>query len=184
MLMCFRLGLYRQGLLHDLSKYNPVEFFRGCKYYQGDRSPNNKEREIKGLSESWLHHKGRNKHHFEYWIDYEMDKPGYCGGMLMPRRYVAEMFCDRVAACKTYEKEKYTDYSAAIFFFAGPGRMLMHDTTRRETGYLLAMLCERGERETVRYIKHQYLAGAPVPESYDEDEMAARVREVQRAAHT
>ena len=67
---CFRIGLYKQGLLHDLSKYEPVEFLVGCKYYQGDRSPNNAEREATGISRSWLHHKGRNKHHFEYWVDY------------------------------------------------------------------------------------------------------------------
>ena len=67
---CFRLGLYKQGLLHDLSKYCPVEFFVGCKYYQGNMSPNNIERREKGYSLAWLHHKGRNKHHMEYWIDY------------------------------------------------------------------------------------------------------------------
>ena len=66
---CFRAGMYKQGLLHDLSKYAPVEFLVGCKYYQGDRSPNNAEREDTGISKSWLHHKGRNKHHFEYWVD-------------------------------------------------------------------------------------------------------------------
>ena len=27
---CFRVGLFRQGLLHDLSKYSPVEFLVGC----------------------------------------------------------------------------------------------------------------------------------------------------------
>ena len=34
---CFRVGLYRQGLLHDLSKYSPSEFLVGCRYYQGTR---------------------------------------------------------------------------------------------------------------------------------------------------
>ena len=67
---CFRVGLYTQGLLHDLSKYGPTEFMVGAKYYQGDRSPNNAEREDIGYSSAWLHHKGRNKHHYEYWIDY------------------------------------------------------------------------------------------------------------------
>ena len=62
---CFRIGLYRQGLLHDLSKYSWTEFSVGCKYYQGNRSPNNAEREDTGLSTSWIHHYGRNKHHFE-----------------------------------------------------------------------------------------------------------------------
>ena len=45
---CFRVGLYKQGLLHDLSKYSFTEFRVGCKYYQGTRSPNNAERETIG----------------------------------------------------------------------------------------------------------------------------------------
>ena len=71
---CFKVGLYRQGLMHDLSKYTPSEFLVGCKYYQGNRSPNNAEREATGVSSAWLHHKGRNKHHYEYWIDYSLNK--------------------------------------------------------------------------------------------------------------
>ena len=67
---CFRIGLYRQGLTHDLSKYSPTEFWAGAKYYQGDRSPNEAERMDKGYSAAWLHHKGRNRHHLEYWVDY------------------------------------------------------------------------------------------------------------------
>ena len=55
---CFRVGLFKQGLLHDLSKYTPTEFLVGAKYYQGDRSPNNAEREDIGYSSAWLHHKG------------------------------------------------------------------------------------------------------------------------------
>ena len=53
---CFRVGLYRQGLLHDLSKYSWTEFRVGCRYYQGNRSPNNAEREDRGYSSAWLHH--------------------------------------------------------------------------------------------------------------------------------
>ena len=66
---CFRMGLYWQGLTHDLSKYSPAEFWRGARYYQGVRSPNAAERELKGYSEAWMHHKGRNRHHYEYWTD-------------------------------------------------------------------------------------------------------------------
>ena len=94
---CFRAGLYQQGLLHDLSKLSPEEFLVGAKYYQGTRSPNNAEREATGVSRAWLHHKGRNKHHYEYWIDYDMNAPEGrgLGGMQMPRKYVAEMIFDR-----------------------------------------------------------------------------------------
>ena len=97
---CFRIGLYKQGLLHDMSKYSPTEFLVGCRYYKGYMSPNNAERADRGYSSAWLHHKGRNKHHLEYWIDYAVSKPGddkahtKMEGMKMPIRYVCEMFID------------------------------------------------------------------------------------------
>ena len=62
---CFRAGIGWQGLFHDLSKYSPTEFWPGARYYQGTRSPNEIEREKYGYSPAWLHHKGRNRHHFE-----------------------------------------------------------------------------------------------------------------------
>ena len=103
---CFQVGLIRQGLFHDMSKYGPTEFLVGCKYYKGYMSPNNAEREDKGYSSAWLHHKGRNKHHLEYWIDYGIGgqgegdaKKGMCG-MKMPVNYLVEMFIDRVSASK------------------------------------------------------------------------------------
>ena len=58
---CFRLGLYWQGLTHDLSKYSPREFWVGVRYFQGDHSPNDAERKAQGYSSSWMHHKGRNR---------------------------------------------------------------------------------------------------------------------------
>ena len=94
---CFEVGLYKQGLLHDMSKYSPTEFLVGCKYYQGNRSPNNAEREATGYSRAWLHHKGRNKHHYEYWIDYSVTPGEGMVGLKMPLRYVVEMFMDRIA---------------------------------------------------------------------------------------
>lgn len=99
---CFRVGLYWQGLTHDLSKYSPTEFWTGVRYYQGNRSPNTAEREDKGYSEAWMHHKGRNKHHFEYWTDINPATRQY-EPVEMPRRYLAEMVMDRIAACKTYQ---------------------------------------------------------------------------------
>ena len=117
---CFQIGLYKQGMLHDLSKYGPTEFLVGCKYYKGYMSPNNAERYEKGYSSAWLHHKGKNKHHLEYWIDYGVGEEGGEGvamcGMKMPIKYVAEMFIDRVSASKNYQKEKYTDKSALDYY--------------------------------------------------------------------
>lgn len=31
---CFAVGLYRQGLTHDLSKYTPTELINGFRYYE------------------------------------------------------------------------------------------------------------------------------------------------------
>ena len=101
---CFRVGLYRQGLLHDMSKYGWTEFRVGCKYYQGTRSPNNAERETLGYSSAWLHHKGRNKHHYEYWYDYAtIDKTP-----IIPYKYFVEMVCDSLAAGMTYKGKHWT----------------------------------------------------------------------------
>lgn len=157
---CFRLGLYKQGLLHDLSKYSPVEFIPGCKYYKGDVSPNNVERRVKGYSEAWLHHKGRNKHHYEYWIDYSLNDSSALAGMKMPTRYVVEMFVDRVCACKNYQKEKYTDNSPLEYYLRGKDHYVIHPDTRQLLEELLVMLAEKGEEETFSYIKRQVLTKA------------------------
>ena len=103
---CFIIGQSGTGksvFLHDviigaMAKYSPEEFLVGVKYYQGTRSPNNAEREDIGYSTAWLHHKGRNKHHFEYWIDYIPEGAGHMGGCRMPLKYVAEMIADRYAS--------------------------------------------------------------------------------------
>lgn len=151
---CFRVGLYYQGLTHDLSKYMPSEFCVGVKYYQGDRSPNNAEREDKGYSSAWLHHKGRNKHHYEYWIDYSSKEIE--GGMApapMPVRYVVEMVMDRIAASKVYLGGKYTDSSPLAYLKQGKNKGLMHEKTYRQLKILLTMLARKGEKETFRYIR-------------------------------
>lgn len=150
---CFRVGLYRQGLLHDLSKYSPTEFLVGCKYYQGTRSPNNAEREARGYSSAWLHHKGRNKHHYEYWIDYSLNGERMLTGMKMPVRYVVEMFLDRIAASKVYKGEKYRDRDPLEYYVNGKAGELMHPQTRALLERLLHMLAEQGEEKTYRYIR-------------------------------
>lgn len=154
---CFRVGLYKQGLLHDLSKYSPVEFRVGAKYYQGNRSPNNAERQDKGYSSAWLHHKGRNKHHMEYWIDYAMPPEKGLAGMKMPEKYVVEMFMDRVAASKVYQKEKYTDRSALDYYNHGKDHHVIHPESAALLETMLVMLAEKGEDETFAYIRKEIL---------------------------
>ncbi len=154
---CFQVGLYRQGLLHDMSKYSLAEFIVGCRYYQGTRSPNNAEREDKGYSSAWLHHKGRNKHHYEYWIDYSLKGKHVLAGMKMPVRYVVEMFLDRMAASKVYKGEKYRDSDPLEYYQSGKAGDLMHPETRALLERLLRMLAEYGEEKTYRYIRQKVL---------------------------
>lgn len=149
---CFKAGIGFQGLRHDLSKYSPVEFIPGMKYYQGTRSPNERERELFGHSAAWLHHKGRNRHHFEYWSDYN-PQTKLVSPVKMPKKYVVEMFCDRVAASKIYRGKEYTDSHPLEYFLKAKSRRVIHPETSDLIEKLLTMLAEKGEKETFAYIR-------------------------------
>ena len=152
MLHCFKAGIFGRGLLHDLSKYSPTEFIAGIRYYQGTRSPNEAEREDVGYSAAWLHHKGKNRHHFEYWNDVNPKTKVYAP-VKMPLKFLKEMFCDRVAASKIYQGKNYTDAHPFEYFAKGKARNYMHEETANLLEKLLVMLKEKGEKETFKYIK-------------------------------
>ncbi|MDR0832369.1 MAG: DUF5662 family protein, partial [Bacillales bacterium] len=99
-LYCTYAGFFWRGLVHDLSKYSFREFFPSVKYYQGNRSPVFKQREMNNYySEIGIHHTRKNKHHWEYWVDI------YKGGLVLrtlPYAICLEMVCDMIAASKTY----------------------------------------------------------------------------------
>jgi hypothetical protein len=154
---CFRLGLFRQGLTHDLSKYSPTEFLVGARFFQGDQSPNNLERKEKGYSAAWLHHKGRNKHHLEYWIDYTPAAPSGMAGMEMPVRYVVEMFCDRIAASKTYRRDQYADSDPYAYYMRLRDVHMLHPNTRALLERMLVSLKDEGEQETLAMIRKEIL---------------------------
>lgn len=92
-------------LMHDISKFSPIEFWESVKYYQGTSSPIPACKKDKGYSKAWQHHKGRNPHHYEYWTD------NYDTGMTlipMPFEYIEEMIADWCAAGKTYQGEMWS----------------------------------------------------------------------------
>ena len=149
---CKKAGILWQGLRHDLSKYSPTEFIPGAKYYSGTKSPNEGERRDKGYSLAWMHHKGRNRHHFEYWMDYNMEKRRY-EPVEMPVRFVAEMFCDRVAASKIYNPDTYNDSFPLEYFRRGKSHRIINQKTSDLLEELLVMLSEKGEDETFAYLK-------------------------------
>ena len=131
---CFKIGLYKQGLTHDLSKYSPTEFLVGCKYYQGNRSPNNAER--------------------------EEEKDGNpMTGMPMPRKYIAEMMMDRMAASKIYNGKNYNDHFPLQYYEKGKHHYMMHPQTEKDLVKLLTILDKKGEDYLYRYIRQVYLKG-------------------------
>ena len=150
---CKKAGILWQGLFHDLSKFSPTEFMQGAKFFLGNRSPNEAEREQNGYSLAWIHHKGRNKHHFEYWTDYS-PVTRVMSPVKMPLKYVKEMFCDRVAASKIYMGKDYTDASSLEYFMRAKGKRIIHPETSQLLESLLVMLKEQGEEKTFDYLRN------------------------------
>lgn len=148
--LCFKCGLYWQGLVHDLSKYSPEEFTPSVKYYTGKRSPTEDEIKDLGYSKAWLHHQGRNKHHYQYWQDPTHDLIAE-----IPYKYIVEMFCDRVAACKIYRGSQYTDSSAYIYFVKNAKEEDFNSKSYTALRSLLEMLMMLGEDETCEYIRNK-----------------------------
>lgn len=153
--LCFKVGLYKQGLLHDLSKYSPIEFWSGVKYFEGFRSPIAKERELKGYSEAWFHHTHRNKHHFEFWIERSKQLKKYYS-LELPFNYLLESVMDRIAACKVYEKDNYNDSSAYNFLEHGSDQLFMNEIDKDRLYVLLGYLKDNGEEKALAYYKDLY----------------------------
>lgn len=152
MKLCFKMGLYKQGLLHDLSKYSYTEFSNSAKYYVGTYSPTISERKEKGYSDIWMHHKGRNKHHYEYWFDFSNVEKKYVP-IKIPIQYVKEMICDRIAASKVYLKDQYTKSSALEYFNRTYDRHEMHPETSALLKSWLELVSEKGENDAIKIIK-------------------------------
>lgn len=151
---CFKMGLYWQGITHDLSKFSPTEFWPSVHYYLGDKSPTTAEREDLGYSKAWLHHQGRNKHHFEYWIDYTGKGRGEKRPVPMPLKYVAEMVADRYAACRTYHKGSYCKEDPLNYFLRSKDFIAMHEDTKKLLEEILTVMSKDGEDAAFKYTKN------------------------------
>lgn len=150
---CFKMGLVRQGLFHDMSKFSLTEFVPSVKYYSGKVSPNAADRYFTGCSRAWLHHKGRNKHHYEYWIDFSVREPRYLFACKMPLRYVGEMVADRYAACKSYNGDKYTKKDPYDYYMLGKGKIEIHEDTDAVLEKVLIIMKDEGENAAFSYMK-------------------------------
>ena len=125
---CCKAGIPWRGFMHDWSKFSPTEFWESVKYYQGDSSPIDACKKDKGVSKAWLHHKGRNRHHYEYWQD-NFDKGGE--PLQMPYKDAVEMLCDYLGAGRAYMGKDFTykkEYEWWINKSSKP--LAMHEHTR------------------------------------------------------
>lgn len=140
--LCVKVGIPFRGLVHDLSKYSIEELSESVKYYtDGKKSPLKTSKEINGFSKAWLHHKGRNKHHFEYWYDYTAKD----SMPIIPFKYMLEMICDRIAATKTYNKENYNNKMPYDYFMKGKDSYKLNDNLKTFLEEVFLKLSEEGE---------------------------------------
>ena len=138
---CFKCGIFLQGLFHDLSKFTRSEFVQSANYFQGTGTPISKIKAELGYSSAWLHHKGHNKHHWEYWID-------FYGGVVkpckIPEKYLIEMACDMVGASKAYLKTEYNQVEPLNFFKTHSPTWLMVEEDKEYIEQLLTNVAKRG----------------------------------------
>jgi len=115
---CFDFGLYRQGIIHDLSKFHPVEWFPYQNSFYGKRTPEVR----KAFDRAWLRHQRINKHHWQYWVVLRDDKTPQ--PLEMPIDYAIEMICDWYAAGGA------KSWAEPIDWMGRQNGMLLHPQTR------------------------------------------------------
>lgn len=142
---CLVAGMPVRGILHDLSKFSPTEFLESVKYYQGNRSPIDACKEENEYSEAWLHHKGRNRHHYEYWQD-NFDKGGI--PLQMPFKDALELVCDYIGAGMAYGKDNFTYQGEYEWWRKKCSKPIaMHPQTRLFVEMMLKNMADHGNNE-------------------------------------
>lgn len=139
---CRAVGIGYLGWKHDLSKFSPAEFISSARYFQGDKSPIEAEKRAVGYSKAWLHHKGHNPHHWEYWTDF--GALGVVVANKIPFEYVLEMVCDYIAAGKVYSQEEWTQASPLAYFNKTQSERHYHPATEKCLVRLLQLINDEG----------------------------------------
>lgn len=122
--------------MHDLSKFSPIEFFESVKYYDGKRSPIEASKEINGYSLAWLHHKGRNDHHYEYWQD---NFDSGTSHIKIPYDAFCEMICDWFGAGLTYNGKDFKPINEYNWWYykIRPKALAINQETIRMIDYVM-----------------------------------------------
>lgn len=162
--LCCKVGIPFQGFVHDLSKYSPEEFWEGVKYFQGDYSPIRNCKMKNGYSRAWLHHKGRNKHHYEYWYDYEA--PNHTP--FMPFKYFLELVCDNFAAGMTYQGKKWNKEYQLTYWNKVKDKTRMAPEMRNLLERVFTEVSQRGLDSVLKkaYLKELYKEYIPENSTY------------------
>ena len=150
---CTACGIFWQGIKHDLSKFSKEELVPSAMYYDYDNVERTDEI-AKNYAKAWCHHKGRNPHHWEYWID--ISSEGNIITNKIPYKYVVEMVCDWIGAGKVYEKTKWDQSSPLAYYSAVRKGRHFHPETE---GLILMFLhCIKNDRldEFHKMAKAQY----------------------------
>ena len=155
--LSIKAGIPFRGLVHDLSKYSPTEFFESAKYFNGEKSPIILARQDLGYSKAWLHHKGRNKHHFEYWIDMTKDERF---PVFPPYKYMVEAVCDKIAAGMAYKKKEWTQKEPFNYWtnIEKNNAVLKHPATIEFMDTVLEKIAKEGLNSGLnsKYLKETY----------------------------
>ncbi len=150
---CCKCGIPFRGIIHDLSKFTPTEFFESVKHFQGNRSPIGACRRATGKSYAWLHHKGRNKHHIEYWLDDECTEHP-----LMPYKYAVECVCDKLAATRVYAGKNYSTDLPLLHWNRYGNRVNGNPLTMKFVEEVFIDVKDNGEEYVLskKYMKEKY----------------------------
>jgi hypothetical protein len=124
--LSIKAGIPWRGLVHDLSKYSFTEFWESAKFYNGNMSPIIFAKKKYGYSKAWLHHKGRNKHHAEYWYDPRSKNPM----PLVPYQYTVEMICDNLAAGMIYNGKRWRNDTQLKYWIKRKDDMPLNDKNK------------------------------------------------------
>lgn len=155
--LCCKVGIPWRGFMHDWSKFSPTEFWESVKYYDGHRSPITVCKQINGYSKAWLHHKGRNKHHFQYWVDLALPQQS----ILMPYKYAAEMVCDQLAAGIIYSGDKWTKEYQLNYYMNRESKNIIHPQIDKYLKEIFTQVSQNGidatlTKKNIREIYDKY----------------------------
>lgn len=152
--LCCKAGIPYRGLVHDLSKYSPTEFWESVKYYNGNVSPILFAKRKQGYSKAWLHHKGRNKHHPEYWYDPMSRKPM----PIIPYKYTVEMICDNLAAGIIYNGKRWRNDTQLKYWNKRKDEMPLNEKNKAMITEVLTQVSINGIDKTInkKNLKKQY----------------------------